>query len=477
MSEPYKEVKAGDPILAKDWNSIQSLIREHILTHTHGGGDSGAEIDVDLRSLTFGSELAVRKLEASDSLLVGPGSKPLLSVNPQATNAEGSYQVNVAGTIRADQVRTARLDGVLELAAGSLVVSSSVGIGTAAPGDSKLKVGGDAQIVGALAVESSVSVGMSLVVNGESKLNGQVTMGPATAESLAIAGQLSAEGSLRLNGRLDVSSSAAITGDLSVTGRTGLKGRLDVDNDAGIKGRLDVSSSAAITGDLSVTGRTTLNGGLTIAGSTALNGDLTVGQAAKMSFGAQVRQMINLWNESYGIGVQNNTLYFRTGAHMAWYKQGAHDNGEFTAGAGGTTLMVIRNDGNVAIGTSDPGGNRLRVQGGATYLDGTLTVTGATTLNGGLTVNAATVGTLRVGTGMLIERFDDGTLGNSAAVVPTARAVKTYVDAQVALMMEQLKAFRTIYDRHQHRYIHYTYRDITAVNVQNWGDTQSPNPA
>ncbi len=464
MSEPYKEVKAGDPILAKDWNSIQSLIREHILTHTHGGGDSGAEIDVDLRSLTFGSELAVRKLEASDSLLVGPGSKPLLAVNPQATNTEGSYQVNVAGTIRADQVRTARLDGVLELAAGSLAVSGSVGIGTAAPGDSKLKVGGDAQIAGALAVESSVSVAMSLAVNGESKLNGQVTMGPATAESLAVAGQLSAEGPLRIKGRLDVSSGATVAGDLTVTGRTGLKGRLDVDNDAGIKGRLDVSSSAVITGDLSVTGRT------------ALNGDLSIGQAAKMSFGAQLRQMIHLWNESYGIGVQNNTLYFRTGAHVAWYKQGAHDNGEFSAGTGGTPLMVIR-DGNVAIGTADPGGNRLRVQGGATYLEGALTVTGPATLNGGLTVNSATVGTLRVGTGMLIERFDDGTLGNSAAVVPTARAVKAYVDAQVALMMEQLKAFKNVYDRHQHRYIHYTYRDITAVNVQNWGDTQSPNPA
>ena len=362
MSEPYKEVKAGDPILAKDWNSVQSLIREHILTHTHGGGDSGAEIDVDLRSLTFGSELAVRKLEASDTLLVGPGSKPLLSVNPQATNTEGSYQVNVAGTIRADQVRTARLDGVLELAAGSLAVSGSVGIGTAAPSDSKLKVGGDVQVAGALAVESSVSIAMSLAVNGDSELNGQVTMGAATAKSLAIAGLLSAEGPLRLKGPLDVSSSAAIAGDLGVTGRTGLKGRLDVENDAGIKGRLDVSSSVTIAGDLNVTGRTALNGGLTVAGSTALNGGLSIPQAAKVSFGAQVRQMINLWNESYGIGVQNDTLYFRTGKNYAWYGGGTHDDGALSAGAGGTVQLVIR-EGNVAIGTSDPGGSRLKVQG------------------------------------------------------------------------------------------------------------------
>jgi hypothetical protein len=491
MSEPYKEVKAGDPILAKDWNSIQSLIREHILTHTHGGGDSGAEIDVDLRSLTFGSELAVRKLEASDSLLVGPGSKPLLAINPQATNTEGSYQVNVAGTIRADQVRTARLDGVVELAAGNLAVSGSVGIGTAAPSDSKLKVGGDVQVAGALTVENSASIAMNLAVNGESALNGPVTMGPATAQSLTIAGQVSAGGPFVLKGHLDVSSSAVITGDLSVNGSTTLKRRLDVADDVGIKGRLDVSSSAVITGDLSVIGRTALNGVLTVTGSTALNGGLSIGQTAKISFGAQVRQMINLWNESYGIGVQNDTFYFRTGKNYAWYTGGTHDDGAMSAGTGGTAQMVIR-EGNVAIGANDPSGNRLKVQGGATYLDGALTVTGAANLNGGLAVNGlVTTSTLRVGGGAQIERFDDGALGSATTVVPTARAVKAYVDAQVSQanaqinqamtqvtqLNDQLSRLRAIYERHQHKYVHYTYRDIANVNVQNTNDTQPPNPA
>ena len=121
-----------------------------------------------------------------------------------------------------------------------------------------------------------------------------------------------------------------------------------------------------------------------------------------------------------------------------------------------------------------------------------MTVTGPATLNGGLTVNgAAMCGTLRVGGGAQIERFDDGTLGSATTSVPTARAVKAYVDAQVTQLnsqinqamaqitqlTDQLNRFRAIYDRHQHRYIHYTYRDITAVNVQNWGDTQGPNPA
>ena len=314
MSEPYKEVKAGDPILAKDWNSIQSLIREHILTHTHGGGDSGSEIDMDLRSLALGAELAVRKLEASDSLLVGPGSQPVLAVNPKATNTEGSYQVSVAGTLRAEQVRTARLDGVTSLAAGELAVSGSVGIGTAPASGCRLRIeGGDTYLGGALAVTGLANLNGGLSVTGPTVLNGPLTAGPLAAESLQILGPLAAAGAASLNGGLSVTGSTVLGGDLSVTG------------------------------------------------GTTLGGDASIG-AGTLSFGAQARQMINLWRESYGIGVQNNTLYFRTGAHVAWYRQGAHDNGEFTTGTSGPPLMVIR-DGNVAIGTADPGGSRLRVQG------------------------------------------------------------------------------------------------------------------
>ena len=114
---------------------------------------------------------------------------------------------------------------------------------------------------------------------------------------------------------------------------------------------------------------------------------------------------------------------------------------------------------------------------------------GAANLNSGLTVaGVVTAGTLRIGNGALIERFDDGTLGGAAAVVPTARAVKVYVDAevsqlsaqvtqanaqinqavaQVAQLSDQLIKLKALYEKHQHKYAHYTYRDITTVNVLN----------
>ena len=104
---------------------------------------------------------------------------------------------------------------------------------------------------------------------------------------------------------------------------------------------------------------TLANGG----GATIVGGALSV--AGNLGFGSTVRQMINLWGASYGIGVQGNTQYFRTDKNFAWYKGGAHNDGEFNAGASGTVQMVIK-DGNVGIGVVDPGNYRLNVNGDMT---------------------------------------------------------------------------------------------------------------
>ena len=354
MSRPYKEVKAGEPILAQDWNAIQSQIHEHILTHTHtGAGEAGAKIDVDIRALAVAADMSVRKLNAGEGLTVGSASQPLLAVNPAATNQEGNYHVNVAGTLRAEQVRTGRLDGITSLAVGDLAISGSAGIGTTTtPGDYKLKVeGGDTYFGGALAVEGAANLNDDLTVTGATLLNGLVIMDVAAVQSLEILGTVSAAGAANLNGGLGVTGSSALNGSLNVTG------------------------------------------------SSTLNGDVSISTQGKLLFGDQVRQMIDLWREAYGIGVQTSTHYFRTDKNFAWYKQGTHDNGELIAGTGGTVQMVIK-DGAVGIGTHDPTGNRLKVQGGATYLDGALTATGAANLNNGLTVTGNTMlnGNIGIGT-------------------------------------------------------------------------------
>jgi hypothetical protein len=65
-------------------------------------------------------------------------------------------------------------------------------------------------------------------------------------------------------------------------------------------------------------------------------------------------QMINLWDTSHGIGVQNKTHYVRTDHNFAWYKGGVHSNAVLDPGSGGAAQMVLLENGNLGVGTSTP---------------------------------------------------------------------------------------------------------------------------
>ena len=72
-------------------------------------------------------------------------------------------------------------------------------------------------------------------------------------------------------------------------------------------------------------------------------GDITrpVDTTGSVSFGSTVRQMINLYGTSYGIGVQGSTQYYRTGGGFAWFKGGSHHNTANNAGSGGALAMKL----------------------------------------------------------------------------------------------------------------------------------------
>jgi hypothetical protein len=78
---------------------------------------------------------------------------------------------------------------------------------------------------------------------------------------------------------------------------------------------------------------------------------LDVATNGYIGFGDQVRQMINLWSTSYGIGVQNSTQYFRSGQNFAWYTGGSHSDTALDAGVGGTRRMYLSN-GDLVVGSS-----------------------------------------------------------------------------------------------------------------------------
>jgi hypothetical protein len=82
---------------------------------------------------------------------------------------------------------------------------------------------------------------------------------------------------------------------------------------------------------------------------------LQVDSATSMYFGSLTRQMLNLYSTAYGIGVQNDDIYFRcdgstTGTGYAWFRGGTHNNGSYNSG-GGTTLMTLTASGLTVNGT------------------------------------------------------------------------------------------------------------------------------
>lgn len=87
---------------------------------------------------------------------------------------------------------------------------------------------------------------------------------------------------------------------------------------------------------------------------------------SSLNFGADTRQMINLWKEEYGIGIQANTVYTRSGHGFAWFAGGRHHHDMYNAGEGGRLLMVL-NNGGLAI----PGGElAIAHNGGVLDLEG-----------------------------------------------------------------------------------------------------------
>jgi hypothetical protein len=79
------------------------------------------------------------------------------------------------------------------------------------------------------------------------------------------------------------------------------------------------------------------------------SGNVTIPNASSsLSFGSTTRQMLNLYGSGYGIGVQDNTQYFRSANNFAWYRGGTHNNAFFNPG-GGTVQMKLDENGDLTV--------------------------------------------------------------------------------------------------------------------------------
>jgi len=130
VSTPYFPAKPGDTLLSKQWNELQIRVRDEIATHTHAGGDQGAKIAGD--GIDPNASLTVRKLSATESLSVGNPVQLFVSSTGNVglgTTTPGSYKLQVAGSLRAenistDKLTTSVLDGVSSFAVGAFKADS-----------------------------------------------------------------------------------------------------------------------------------------------------------------------------------------------------------------------------------------------------------------------------------------------------------------------------------------------------------------
>jgi lipopolysaccharide export system protein LptC len=95
-----------------------------------------------------------------------------------------------------------------------------------------------------------------------------------------------------------------------------------------------------------------------------VKGNITA--TGSLGFSTGRSQMINLYNTSYGIGIQNYTQYFRTGSNFAWYKGGVYSDAALDPGSGGAAQMVLLENGHLGLGTTDPI-SKLHVSGDARF--------------------------------------------------------------------------------------------------------------
>ncbi|MCA2709490.1 MAG: tail fiber domain-containing protein [Microcystis sp. M025S2] len=222
---------------------------------------------------------------------------------------------------------------------------------------------------------------------------------------------------------LDGSGTLKVNGKLSVTGGVIQKGGdpITTTTDLGLYSQSSGSWMRFVTnsgpfkffsdGGIGTNPRMTLDS----SGNLSVTGDFSVSGSVSFSLGA--RQMLNLWDNAYGIGIQNHTQYFRTNSNFAWYKGGSHNDAALNAGTNGTALMVIKGDGNVGIGTTNPTA-KLHVNGGNATINGNATISEQANIGG----NAIISGNVGIGTNTPQAKLDvNGSLKVQGDVTVTGK--------------------------------------------------------
>ncbi|MDZ8183670.1 MAG: tail fiber domain-containing protein [Nostoc sp. ChiSLP02] len=248
--------------------------------------------------------------------------------------------------------------------------TGNVGIGTTTPG-AKLEVNGDLKVTGAITGKidtANITSGILTVDRIPNLSADKITSGILSVDRIpSLSTDKITSGVLAVDRIPNLSTNKITSGILTVDRIPNLSadkitsGILTVDRIPNLSADKITSGILAVDRIPNLSADKITSGILTVDRIPNLSADkITTGTISgslsvteSLRFGASIRQMINLWNENYGIGIQNSTQYFRTDKNFAWYKGGAHNDTELSPGDKGTVQMVIK-DSNVGIGTAAP---------------------------------------------------------------------------------------------------------------------------
>jgi len=315
------------------------------------GYTSGGKLVINNGDATLQNGLQVLNTNATntgDAVLIRNYSGEGIQIRPYDAASRAAISVrNSAGGYVAEWRTSGEFRGPDSGIAHSFLSDSDTGLGRSAADTLALYTGNTSRLV--VGSTGNIGIGTGTTVPGQRLVvQSSGTIGNTTIDNAYIR---VTDGTNSLN--LDPNEVVS-TDNLNLTS---LGSVVQVKYGPSATVGLTVSSSGtAVAGDLSV------------AGISTLTGNVNIGTAASLSFGSQVRQMINLWSTSYGIGVQSNTQYFRAGSNFAWYTGGSHNDAALNPG-GGTTRMTLT-------------GSNLYVAGSGQF-DGGLNIDGNTVIDDG----------------------------------------------------------------------------------------------
>ncbi|MBD2233293.1 tail fiber domain-containing protein [Phormidium tenue] len=310
----------------------------------------------------------------------------------------------------------------------ALAINGGVHVGgDSDPGDNNLTVDGDTTLDGTLLVKGtsifreSVTVNNSvsltgitsaLQVGGNAAIGGTLTAGNTSVGTLAatntsvstlatgnasVGGLLTVTGSSTFNGNLIVNNSIQMTGygnTLWVYGSTILEGPLSTRSSATFNGPLLATGTSRLAGDLTVNSQVYLRGSASNTGGLVVNGqgNVSINSVAQnvgsFSFGAcpltlfeavhnggntrrDTRDILHLVREGVSGESYANKASFALGRYLTGTSSDSQTQLDInlTDGSFNThnTVMTLRSDGRVGIGTNTPNKGLVEIRGEVFY--------------------------------------------------------------------------------------------------------------